>query len=334
MKQTLCDKPNYATAEDLPPELITRIVELLSGDWPEFWAEDYLQTLPPRVESSKREFGHCSLVCKYWAKILRPGIFSALTLNSAEDGHQFHSFMRCPVHPDLSIAKLVQKVTINYDLAAPAWFHLVFLCWQPEFGDAFDPPVNVTVINSASNPENTPVSARSFYHSLPRPLPPRVAHIGTLALRNLSFPNFSCLRQFLASVWVARAAELVLDDVHIQDIEMVPVQFRGSRLLTAAVNRGNAPLRLFRSLLSTHQRRKNRIEGHAVLTVEKVLLVVMQSCPVFREWASPWSAEGDGHREATEAPHQHPRSCIWSFSPNEDDEYGTSPQLSVYRCHR
>lgn len=206
MAQLSSSKPKYATVDDLPPELITRIVELLSGALPEIWNDQSWRTGLP-LELRKKELGNCSLVCKYWAKILRPKIFGVLALNSAEDGHRFHSFVTGPTSQELSIAKLVKKVNISYDIAAPSWFHLVFLCWQPENGDALDPPVNVTVVNSALNPDTLQTLAPSFYHSLPRSLPPRIVHIGTLTLQSLSFADFPALRQFLASVWVARAAK-------------------------------------------------------------------------------------------------------------------------------
>lgn len=120
----------------------------------------------------------------------------------------------------------------------------------------------------------------------------------------------------------------MLKDINVQDTERVPTQFRGSRLLTVFVDGGNAPLRLFRSLLSAHHRRKSRFRGHAVLNTENALAAVMQSCPVFRQWASTLSTDVDGRGDMLASTHQHLRSFKWSFAATEDDDYGASPQVS------
>lgn len=119
----------YASATDLPPEITSRIVELLSGRQPETWERNSSETCPP-LELSKRELGRCSLVCKFWAGFLRRDIFRRLALRNLEDGNQFCSFITSPsvnVETRSSLARLVQRIDLYYDLASPPWVHRIFM---------------------------------------------------------------------------------------------------------------------------------------------------------------------------------------------------------------
>lgn len=306
-------------AERLPSEIIARIVELLSGHHPETWERGPDICAPLKL--SKRELGNCSVVCKYWARSLRRDVFRRLILKSAEDGRQFQSFIRSPASLELSIARLVERIDLRYDLSGPPWAHLVFLTlWN----HAIQLGVHITVFDSSTSEGSSyapPALPRSLFHSIPRPLPLRITPKCALCLQGVRFADFASFHRFLASIRIClrlgtAQAKLRLGGVYIEnsDTISIPPPRRSPTIRHLAITDGNTPLRLVCSVASTRLTWNTTIQHHMVARLEKVLFAVMKACPVVREWASPAQDDNNHHRSEAEGAHRHPRSFVSSLN--------------------
>lgn len=279
----------YAGIDDLPAELITRIVEILSGRQPESWGGNRYKSYPP-LHLSNRELGNCSLICRYWAKILRPEMFRRLVLGTSEDGRLLHSFVESPVSPELAIGPFVWYVKIECNLADHPWLHLVLMS-RAKFVNTNE--IHVEIFDTSLNSGSPPILARSIHHFLPHPLPPSITRVKTLHLRGLSFANYACLGRFVRSVGL-EGYEVRFTDIHINDTATVsmigPSQFWTRGFMHVDVNNCVAPLGLLRAVLSTRPNLKMskslHIRPHTLLLLEKVLNVVIQVCPSVKRWAS------------------------------------------------
>lgn len=254
-------------------------------------------------------------------------------MKTAEDGRQFHSFVRSSISPDLSISRLVQDIRIRYDLAGLPWLHLIyFSLWNHSIGVR----VEIEVFDSSdASSHKHPIFARSIYHSLPRPLPRSLSPSCALSLNGLSFADFLSLSQFLSSVqfmfelW----APIQLSNVHIEDIDKTfTLRCRGCTHESLTIIDGNAPLRSACSL-STHPTWKNYRQQHTIVMLEKVCLAIMKTCPIFREWCSvDGEARNDGsHLDPDDPTHHHPRSFVTNYTLPRG--YGEPLYLSLYLRH-
>lgn len=292
----------YTSATDLPPEITARIVELLSGRQPDTWERNSLETCPP-LELSKRELGRCSLVCKFWAGFLRRDIFRRLALRTLEDGDQFCSFITSPSPgAESSVARLVQRLDLYYDLAGPPWVHRIFVSRCK-----LDQRVETYVTVSDSSDSLSPVLVRSIYHSLPRSLPPQMTHIKGLSLLGLSFSDPSSLRKFLISVDLPSWPKIAFHNVHVKDTGMFPSQHcRSIMFATLRVRDGRAPLRILRSCSTSNWAQTDRPQPPTLAVLERVLFAIMRTCPVTAAWAS--TEAGERNAVEIEAAHQHDRA--------------------------
>lgn len=318
----------HANAQDLPEELIARIAQLLSGQRPQTWDRDR-HACPP-LKLSKRQLGSCALTCRFWAKILRPEIFRRLVLRTAEDGRLFREFIESPASPDLDIAQLVGYIRIECDLSQQPWVHMVFMSGSKL--------VSIDEIHlSVSYPSGaSPPPIRSIHHALPRTLPLWPPHVQTLHLHGLSFADFSSINRFIRSIDRHRA-DITLEDIHIDDVETCavigPSRSWTGEYPTIYAKDGGAPLLLLRALLSTRPRPSSShppyVQPRVFYALEKVLLLVMQTCPVVREWSSP---EANGHTEK-DAMHQHPRKLSYSMHEDVNHSAFLSPLLDPQQHH-
>lgn len=310
-----------ANAQDLPEELIARIVQLLSGERPDTW-DRYSHASPP-LKLSKRQLGRCALTCRFWATILRPEIFRKLVLRTAEDGRVFRAFIESPVDAKLAIAPLVGYIRIECDLGEQPWVHLVFMAGA-KLVNIDEIHLSVTHSSGTSLP---PI--RSIHHSLPRALPVWLPRVQTLYLHGLSFADFSSISRFIRSIDRHRA-DVTLENLHVDDVETCAViglqRSWTSEYPTIYVKDGGPPLTLLRALLSTRPRLSGLhppyVQQHVLSALEKVLLLIMQTCPVVRDWSSP-GANGRGENDET---HQHLREL--SFAMHEDVHHSVFPSHS------
>lgn len=266
----------YAGAHGLPLEIVMHISTFLCGYsiGGEGWYEEFGE-----IRLSKKEAGNCSLVCKYWAKIVRAEIFARLLLKTPEDGHQLQSFIERPVSQELSIQRLVKYIHIECNLADPPWLHCVFTSWRPDQTDYY-PLSSVLVFNSSDTPSDTPSPRlRSIYESIPRPPPPRMTVIRDLHLKNLVFADFYDLGKLLASIGELRVVRI--KDILIKDTEKFCVSsslsHRIHRDLTVQVSGKNIPFQLIRSILPMRYQHKGTtfcIQPHVLLSLEKALFAV------------------------------------------------------------
>ncbi|KAJ3531933.1 hypothetical protein NM688_g7498 [Phlebia brevispora] len=101
-----------ATGADVPQELFDNVIRHL-----------YLRH--SGVRASKRELGQISLVCRRWAKLIRPKIFEQLELRNRDDADTLLSFVRCPTSVISGYIKsLTLKLSVNLYPYAP-WIHTV-----------------------------------------------------------------------------------------------------------------------------------------------------------------------------------------------------------------
>lgn len=192
-----------ATVTDLPAELVSRVLEFLSGAWPTTFEWGGMYTPGSQVALDKRETGNCALVCRYWAAAIRRWSFAKVRLQTEDDANTLISFVTFPHTPDLSFSPHIHSITIIQKITDSPWARKIFIHKK-----AFP---NVTEIklelqgDPASTDRHIKVARpiRSILPQLPKTLPPctlTFPTVGYCETKDVVFRNRGDLNAFLRSV--------------------------------------------------------------------------------------------------------------------------------------
>lgn len=176
----------HATGADLPPELLSRILDYLNPP-------DRLQTTnAPQFEFSwdeyhrlKRGLAAPSLVCKHWSEATRPLLFSRLHLRGAEDVYFLRNVVDNPRFETSSLSGAIQVVQINTEAAQTRpWLHYVYWLSSRLQGTTF-----MYAITSPADDSTSMVDHRDLFHSLPRVPPPSILRLFALVVEGSRFAS-------------------------------------------------------------------------------------------------------------------------------------------------
>ncbi|KAJ3559788.1 hypothetical protein NM688_g126 [Phlebia brevispora] len=173
-----CQGGQAATEADVPPELFDTVLSPMITI-----TEDIREwTRRGTIEMTVRELGWLSLVCRHWAGILRPRIFSAITLRSRNDVDTLLSFTR---NPRSDISKYIQFVYLSQPLTQypyVPWTHTVSVRDIRDLkGD------HIIVQMTLNGPLPAGKTTKGISEMLPRYIPCSFRGIRRLKLCNLHF---------------------------------------------------------------------------------------------------------------------------------------------------
>ena len=158
-----------ATAADLPPELVSRIAESVSG--------------------SRSALVSCARVCRHWANILQPKLFRRIMLRSLRESNQLLSIRRA------SLTGLIHEelfLTLEAQLRDPPFIHRI--SHMKHLSGA-----RATITGPLPAPCGS--SVRSVLGGVPRALPrSSLAHIRNLTLEDVNFRSFMDFMDLVAEL--------------------------------------------------------------------------------------------------------------------------------------
>ena len=165
-----------ASGEHLPPEVIRLIVKQLY----------HINLIRPGA--IKKGLAVCSLVCRYWAGIIRPLLFENIELRSREDAIQMLSFFESPNILKPPLTQCVWLLGFKHTGAdVPPWIFLHQLAKYYRRGD---------IRHSFEDSDGD-----ILWYGLPRALPPSIfAHTNVLELERVKFRCGRDLVRFMRSL--------------------------------------------------------------------------------------------------------------------------------------
>lgn len=183
-----------ASAADIPPELFDTILAYVGTN-------DQGGQLPfSELHDAKRIFSSCSLVCKYWCKLCRCGVFESIELRSRGDVASLLALVKAapPCIGLDPVSSHIQILSIHYDISqdrTPWLHHIGLYCTSLLKGVSF---FNL-VIRGRPYLGATKDQFHSFRtdSALPRSLPSRLLPYTHITLRQVRFPTFTALKYVL-----------------------------------------------------------------------------------------------------------------------------------------
>ena len=169
-------------AAEIPEELFEHIVWHIRGD------------NRGNDKERKRHLSVFGLVCRYWTRLCRPGLFSHITLRAPTDVKRFHEILDTPP-PSPSIDPVADALITLFaepDHSVEPWLHLVFSLLVPKLHKlAF---LSVKPLHPGGKPY------RTLHPSLPRSVPGSCMQIDDLCLDGLHFSSTRVLSRLLLSL--------------------------------------------------------------------------------------------------------------------------------------
>lgn len=190
-------------AATLPPEVIHAVVVHFVHRYP--------------ISTSKSGLASCSLTCRHWASIIRPGLFANIRLNSRDDLVQLLEFMITPGTIQPAIAECVQFISFFQQSihSTPPWFHLAHMLRRFVKQDAV---FSLHVIN----------------RELQAPISPSQTSDPSLSKAGASFPlSIFGLPRTLPSC-ISPLTMIMLDNLHVNGKDLLRLLDRLPRLWTLA----------------------------------------------------------------------------------------------------
>lgn len=182
---------SYTLGARLPEELLHAVLVRLDD-------REHRSERPP-----KRGLASCSLVCRHWARVIRPILFEHLTLSSAEDVSRLFAFLNARDFLSRPIRCCIEEVDLVEDrtLTSTPWGHHFFLMWCRQA-----PPGWVTwAINGApadSQVQPTPRPSSLPSTLLPRALPMSAIYLNRVILSGLQVTSVRSLVNFVKFVQI------------------------------------------------------------------------------------------------------------------------------------
>ena len=169
-------------AAEIPEELFEGIL----------WHAAALDEDSPRRKEGKQHLPVYASVNKYWACLIRPRLFSSITLRNQDDAKRFLEILDAPTVSGLEpIATEVSTLTATSDSSDVPWLHLAFFFILPKLPSVI---LHVVPLHSGTRPLKT------LHPSLPRSLPASAMPIWVLRLNGLCFPTGRVLLSLLSSI--------------------------------------------------------------------------------------------------------------------------------------
>ncbi|GJE95628.1 hypothetical protein PsYK624_118140 [Phanerochaete sordida] len=184
------------------------LVRLDDGAW---WG-------PPML---KRGLASCSLVCRHWAKAIRPMLFARITLRNADEVEQLLAFLAAPALLGQTVRSYVRSLHMIEDSASQAcipWSHQISL-YLPRFS----PEVSVYWTFEGLVAEGTD-SVPSFQcPRLPRRLPLQTCQFRHVTLSHLRLPSVRSLADLVKDL-PPTALRLLDVTFASEDPDLLPLQ--------------------------------------------------------------------------------------------------------------
>ena len=251
----------FATAADLPPEVVARIAHLC-------YARD------GRYNLDRSRLAACSLTCRYWSQLARRNLLESITLKSAADISQLLEYLETPTRLTPSLRECIQYLYLVDRQPSPKsmpWLHhLVRL--KPKL----DPGVPVLIICTVDSSQSTPAPTKAAPHAvlalplttLPRTLPSSVFKLWSLTLRNIQLPSPAYLLRCLS--------HLIFNYVRLEQVTFTDLSMLGVRIPSQRPCRREVTVKVESDLLS------NMDSFHSCLVLSHTILVA-QGCPSLNE---------------------------------------------------
>ncbi|KAJ3553073.1 hypothetical protein NM688_g3810 [Phlebia brevispora] len=166
-----------AAGTEVPQELFDNIIHHL-----DLWAID-----SGKVYASKQQLGQIALVCRRWAKLIRPMIFKEIKLRNRDDVVTLLSFLRCPtsvISGYIDYLYLELSVTLYPYLP---WVHTVCSVIHPRL--ARQPRLQLKI----EGPLPANKIMKGVHEMLPRSYPYFSSGLRRLTLNNTQFKTFGHL---------------------------------------------------------------------------------------------------------------------------------------------
>ncbi|EKM52853.1 uncharacterized protein PHACADRAFT_149780 [Phanerochaete carnosa HHB-10118-sp] len=169
----------------------------------------------------------CSLICRHWAKVIRPILFFELNLKSADDISQLIEFLSQPDFLGHSLQNCIHILNIVGDRTPQSipWVHQM-LRLKGRF--AF---INITLVMEGipeadlPQPEAKHISLLPFSW-LPKTLPMSFGFLNALTLSGMRVPSIRALVDCVAHL---RVGELTLENITFSKQEVEVFRFRRPR---------------------------------------------------------------------------------------------------------
>lgn len=222
---------NYATASDLPVEIIVHIINFFKLK-SEISPYDY-EGLRNFVPCSKRELGFCALVWRSWTDICQEHIFRHVTLRSRQDLSDLLAFASLP---GSQIPEFVHKLTAVVKGPSTPWLHLVCQnisrsrCVHGVRFPNLDEESGVSF--KLEGPFGTEIARGGIHWGLPRCLPVFSRGLEDLTLTDIKLRRLSDVTKLakeLSSLRVLRCRSLSWETLPSQESEfssIVPTRSR------------------------------------------------------------------------------------------------------------
>ncbi|KAJ3555686.1 hypothetical protein NM688_g2440 [Phlebia brevispora] len=173
-----------ATGADVPQELFDNVLKYIR-----LWDLDH------KLQTSKRELGQISLVCRRWAKHIRPMIFAQIKLRTRDDAHTLLRFLRCPASVMSGyIHELDLKLSVSSYPYLP-WVHAVCSVILPRLATTH-PRMLLTV----QGPLPHGKVMKGIHDMLPRSYPYFSSGLQELSLANSRFKSFAHLMRMVSDM--------------------------------------------------------------------------------------------------------------------------------------
>ncbi|GJE95623.1 hypothetical protein PsYK624_118090 [Phanerochaete sordida] len=178
----------------------------------------------------KRGLAACSLICRHWARIIRPLLFLEIALRSAGDVEQLLAFLGHPDFLGRPLRDCIRMLSIveheDHTPKAVPWLHHILRLHRHFRFINVSLTMADTVTVDADQPEAQQTVSTLPFAWLPKILPASVGFIHTLTLRGLRVPS---LRMLVGCIARLRVSELTLEALTFAKHDVEAVRARRTR---------------------------------------------------------------------------------------------------------
>ena len=251
----------FATAADLPPEVVARIAHLC-------------RACDERYNLDRSRLAACSLTCRYWSQLTRRDLLQVITLKSAADISQLLQYLDTPTRLTPSLRECIQYLYLVDHQPSPKsmpWLHHLV-----RLQSKLDPGVHVLIICTGNSSQSTPAPTNAVPHTvfalpsttLPRTLPSSPFRLEYLTLRNIQLPSPAYLLRCIS--------HLIVNKVKLEQVAFTDLSMRGVRIPPQRPCRRQVIVNVESDLVSDMD------SFHSCLVLSHTILVA-QGCPSLDE---------------------------------------------------
>ena len=227
---------SFATAADLPPEVVAHIVRLCC-------------VCDERYNLDRNRLAACSLTCRYWSQLGRRNLLGSIILKSAADVSRLLDCLDAPARLSPSLRECIRHLYLVDRQPSPKsmpWLHHLV-----RLKSKLEPGVHVWVACTGESSQSAPVGPEAVpqhialplpFTTLPRTLPSSPFRLESLILRNTQLPSPAYLLRSIS--------RLIVDDILLQQVTFTDLSVQGMRIPSQASCRRKVRVRAESDLLS------------------------------------------------------------------------------------